>query len=53
VLQEWVESEEGVPLPLQCVMDLLANLYNTGKRPLEGLLAALACISAVATFEAV
>ena len=29
-LQEWVDSVEGVPLPLQCVMDLLANLYNTG-----------------------
>lgn len=30
VLQEWAESEEGVPLPLPCVMDVLANLFNTG-----------------------
>ena len=29
-LQEWIESEEGVPLHLPCLMDLLANLYNTG-----------------------
>lgn len=30
VVQEWAESEEGVPLPLPCVMDVLANLFNTG-----------------------
>lgn len=28
--QEWMDSEEGVPLPLHSVMDVLANLYNTG-----------------------
>ncbi|PRW59673.1 early endosome antigen 1 isoform X2 [Chlorella sorokiniana] len=27
--KEWAESEEGVPLPLPCVMDVLANLFNT------------------------
>lgn len=28
-MQEWAEAEEGVGLPLQCVMDVLANIYNT------------------------
>jgi len=28
-MQEWAESEEGVGLPLSCVMDVLANVYNT------------------------
>ncbi|KAL4458548.1 hypothetical protein ABPG75_013413 [Micractinium tetrahymenae] len=29
LVKEWMDSEEGVQLALQCVMDLLANLYNT------------------------
>lgn len=31
-VQEWAGAAEGAPLPLGCVMDLLANLYNTGGR---------------------
>lgn len=32
LVRDWVDREEGVPLPLPCVLDTLANLYNTGEQ---------------------